>query len=521
MTQADLTILKKDADAAFRDREQWRGVLQTAYSLVMPGRNPYDGNRKAPPAMDQQYSSTAMDCTFRLANRLLMELTPPDQDWASGQAGPILESMATPAQLEQLNKTLSQTMSVISMVFKSGVFVNAIWECFIDLLVSGMGVMLIQDNPLDDVEPVSFQAISQAEIAIRENDRGQLDGVFRKRKVKVRDIERIWKDAKVPAELKQQLAGKEDPEIEVVEATYANTGKDGPPWYYDVLYTGKGAPIRLVSRTMQHNCWFVPRWSKIPGSCYGPGPVILRLADIRTENKVVEMVLKNAALALAGMYLVKDDGVTNTDQIVIQSGGFIPVESTGGTMGASIAPLEVGGRAFDVSNLILDDIRSSIRKGLNDNALPPMDGKVRSATEFIERSRELTKDLGGALGRLTTDLVGLVRVVANILADRGIVPRLRLDQYFLKVQINSPLARSQQLQAVQRVIEWVQMVQALGGPQLAAYSAKLENIPHYIGQQTGVPTELMRSDDERQQLEGDVAKIMASQQAAALPPQAA
>ena len=41
----------------------------------------------------------------------------------------------------------------------------------------------------------------------------------------------------------------------------------------------------------------IVRWLKAPGETYGRGPVAKALPDIRTANKVVELVLKNASIA--------------------------------------------------------------------------------------------------------------------------------------------------------------------------------------------------------------------------------
>ncbi len=54
---------------------------------------------------------------------------------------------------------------------------------------------------------------------------------------------------------------------------------------------------------------------KVAGEIYGRGPVITALPDIKTLNKVKELVLKNASLAIAGVYTAADDGVLNPNTI--------------------------------------------------------------------------------------------------------------------------------------------------------------------------------------------------------------
>jgi hypothetical protein len=83
------------------------------------------------------------------------------------------------------------------------------------------------------------------------------------------------------------------------------------------------------------------------------------LPDIRTANKVVELVLKNASIAVTGIWQADDDGVLNPATIRLVPGTIIPkaVGSSG------LTPLAAPGR-FDVSQIVLDDLRARIRHAL-------------------------------------------------------------------------------------------------------------------------------------------------------------
>ncbi|NIR25506.1 MAG: phage tail protein, partial [Gammaproteobacteria bacterium] len=102
----------------------------------------------------------------------------------------------------------------------------------------------------------------------------------------------------------------------------------------------------------------------------------------------VELVLKNASLAIAGVYTAADDGVLNPQNIKIQPGAVIGVARNGGPQGASLAPLPRAGD-FNVSQIVMNDLRMNIKKILMDDTLPPDNMSARSATEIAERSREL------------------------------------------------------------------------------------------------------------------------------------
>lgn len=504
--------------SAMEKKELWTPLLRDAYDLLMPMRNPYRGEERSPSSLiDRMYESTAMQSTFRLANKMLLEMVPPEQIWFDLKPGPVLELEHEDNKqlLDDFDKYLSKIVRVMAMVFQSGSFITAIHEAFLDMSIL-MGVLLVLEDPTNDDMPVMFECVPQNQVAIDEGPGGVIDGVYRQRKqFDVRRIEKTWHDAKIPSDIQKMIDGigneKKEAKIDLMECSYK--AQNGKEWIYQVMWKKDGNdPIVLVERSYTTNPWIPFRWSKVPGSPYGPGPGLLTLPDVRVANRVMEMQLKNAALALAGMYLVADDGVINPENIQITNGGLIPVARTGGNLGASIAPLETG-RNFDLSQILLDDLRTQIKKGLLDNALPPLEGAVRSATEIIQRMRELTQEFGGAMGRLINELiVPLVRRVADILSKRGYIDPVNINQYLIKVQVNSPLARAQQMQEVQNVVQWLEMTMQLGGQEAMMLAAKIEDIIPWIADKIGVPAELIRDEDEREQLQQYVAQIIAAQQ---------
>jgi hypothetical protein len=514
----------KCAAAAWAEKDKWKSILMEAYSLTLAGRNPYIETNGGPKPMNLQFDSTAPNAVMRAANRILMGFFPPDQSWVDVKPGPLLEMKLANNKpvLEQLKGQLASCTSMLSMVFSSGNFINTVWEMILDLLISGLGIMLVLEDPQDDVEPSIFQSVSQSEVAIRDDARGNAAELFRKRKMRPSTFADVWDDAKLNPELRKLAKEAEEREVELQEITYRIVEKRQVKWYYEVLYKGTdGDAFPVVQREYDSNPWQVFRWSKLPGCPYGPGPVLLALADIRTLNKIVEMVLKNAALSLAGMYLVRDDGVLNPDNVVITSGGMIPVAATGGSMGASMTPLETG-RDFSLPQLVMEKLQSSIRAALFDNDLPDMDSTARSPTEIMQRVRQMTQNIGGAVGRLSVEVVHLVRRVMELLSKRGFLPPLKIDQFTLKVQVNSPLAKARQMDEVQTVVQWWQMAVQMGGPQAAMLAGKIEDILPWIADKMGVPIALIRSATERMALQQQMAGIVAQQQAAPdMVPQAA
>jgi len=134
------------------------------------------------------------------------------------------------------------------------------------------------------------------------------------------------------------------------------------------------------------------RWLKAPGEVYGRSPVMKALPDIKTANKVAELILKNAPIAVTG----NDDGGVE--------GAIIPkaVDSAG------LTPLEAPGN-FDLSQLILQDLRKNIRRALLVEKLGQPEDPRMTATEVLERSADMARLLGATYGRLQSELFNRVR----------------------------------------------------------------------------------------------------------------
>lgn len=503
---------------AWRLKEYWEPIMRECYELALAGVNPYQSeNNKRPRTGPRQYDSTAPVAVIKLANRIIDEMTPPYDSWADLVPGPILERDYSQAELEQIKEKLQEISETANMVLNQREQVSARFMGVLDMLIANMGCLLDLEDTTDFINPVNTQAISQAEVAILDDARGRLSDICRKRKIKLRHIQQIWPEAKIPPSLSSAMKQKngKDQEIEVVEITYAvpganKPGSNKPAWAYEVIYQKGGDGELMVQRGYNENPWTILRWMTLPGCPYGPSPVMLALPDIRVANQIIEMILQNAALAIAGMYTVRDDGVVNPDNIQITTGGMIPVSSNGGGAGPSIAPLETG-RGFDIGQIVLDEYQTRIKKWLYDNGLPPASGAVRSPTEIIERVREISQDLGAGIVRVAGDIEDHVRRVINILIRNGAVKyNIQIDQFTFKVQVNAPLVRAQRLKKVQTVLEWLQMVQGTGGGQAMAIAPKLTDIHVWLADQLGVPAELINDEQERAAAEQSLATIQAA-----------
>jgi hypothetical protein len=264
--------------------------------------------------------------------------------------------------------------------------------------------------------------------------------------------------------------------------------------------------------------WIVSRYAKVAGEIYGRGPLITALPDVKTLNKTLELVLKNASLAIAGVYTAADDGVLNPNTIKIVPGAIIPVARNGGPQGESLRPLPRAGD-FNVSQIIMNDLRQNIKRILLDESLPPDNMSARSATEVAERMKELSQNLGSAFGRLINEtMIPLVTKILNVMDTRGLIDLpLKVNGLEIKVAPVAPLAMSQAMEEVEKVLQYAQIAQQ-SGPEASA-TLKVGEMMDFIAEQLGIPQRIRTTKTERLIAEQQMA--MMAQQAAQQNPEAA
>ena len=160
----------------------------------------------------------------------------------------------------------------------------------------------------------------------------------------------------------------------------------------------------------------------VSGETYGRGPVLRALPDIKTANKVVELVLKNATIAVSGIWQADDDGVINLSNINLTPGAIIPkaVGSSG------LTPLS-SGADFDVSQIVLRDLRDRIRHTLLADRLGLLSDKEMTATEILARNSDMVRILGATYGRLLHEFIKpMCERGLQILSRRGLIEQISL-----------------------------------------------------------------------------------------------
>jgi hypothetical protein len=502
-------VLKDTIKLLLRKRD-FRSLYEECYEFALPQRNLYDGYYEGKVGgqkkMNRVFDSTAINSTQRFANRMQSGIFPPQRKWCRLEPGPDIPE----DRKEEAQAALDIYSDKLFASLKQSNFDIAIGEFLLDLSV-GTAVMMVQ--PGDDINPLNFIPVPQFLVSFEEGANGQVDNVYRRMRLKGESIMRQWPDAVIPDDLQKKIDQKPTDDLEFIEATILDQKRGD--FCYHVIH--KESKTELVYRRMVESPWIVSRYAKVAGEIYGRGPLITALPDIKTLNKTLELLLKNASLAIAGVYTAADDGVLNPNTVKIIPGAIIPVARNGGPQGESLKPLPRAGD-FNVSQIIMNDLRMSIKRILLDESLPPDNMSARSATEVVERMKELSQNLGSAFGRLINEtMIPLVTKILRVMDERGLIDLpLKVNGLEIKVSAVAPLAMAQSMEDVQNVLQFAQIVQG-AGPQ-AQMTLKTDAMMDFIAEKLGIPQKIRNTQEERMMMTQQMAE--AAQQVAQQNPEA-
>ena len=449
-------------------RRPWEALWRDCAAYTLP-------HGKDGPA--RIYDATAADAAEQLAASLLAELTPPFQRWVGFEPG----REAGPETAEPLEEAAQTVQGHLDR----SAFAVEMHQALLDLVVLGTGCLLFEESALGAASAFRFTAVPLTEAVLEEGPEGRLDRVWRRRELGAAALRARF--PRVPP-----LAG-EGP-FGVVEcvapepggADAANSMRGGGTRYRAVLEGGGGRAAQMLAEGRFAVSPFICfRWLKAPGEVYGRSPVMKALPDIKTADKVVELILKNASIAATGIWQADDDGVLDPSAVELVPGAVMP-KAVGS---AGLTPLAAPGR-FDVSQLVLEDLRKRIRHALLADRLAEPASPAMTATEVLERAAETGRLLGATYGRLEAELLTpLIERALAILARRGEVPAFALDGRDAGLRLRSPLAQAAGRREAGAALTWLGAVAGLGPEALAAVDTA--RAARWLGARLGVPPALL------------------------------
>lgn len=476
-----LTQLIERFKKASQRKQKWESYWKECYEYAFPQRENVTSevSDSVMKGSVDIYDGTAPDAVDQLASSMLAELTPPWAKWFGFKPGRDLNEQ----ERQQIAEALEITSDIVLQNFEHSNFAVEIHQCYLDLVTAGTACLLFEETQIGETTAFQFYSVPLREIAIEENANGRIDTTFRCSNITIEGILSRFPEAEIPLDFEKDKEAKLKL-IEAVQPRYSRGGYEYIAFVYDEF--GSSDRNFIVKEGIFETSPFINfRWLKAPGEVYGRSPVMKALPDIKTANKVVELILKNASISVTGIWQAEDDGILNPENIKLVPGAIIPK-----AMGSKgLTPLESPGN-FDISQLVLNDLRAKINHSLLADRLGQVNAGKMTATEVLERTAEMARILGATFGRLQSELLTpLIKRAFSILRRRGDIHNFDLDGKFVDLQYKSPLAMLQTRKDVSNISEWVALT-ASGGEE-ALKAINFFETAKWLGRTLNVPASLI------------------------------
>jgi len=480
--------VSQTVEKLFTDRRSWESLWDTTYRYVAPERAAIfatSSKEDASSIQEEVFDSTAIEAAEKLVNLLISGMIPPWSKWFRLVPNEVLDEQAR----EQMREPLQDVAALVLQTLSASNFYQEAQPMLLDRVVGGTGGLSMKINN----GQLTFRCIPLHELAVAEDSLGRVSQIARRFQMDLLSLKRLYWD-KIPEHRKQELERKKDSDrVDVMEMSRLEVDEQ---WQYVLVL--KGSPeIELERDVTPVSRLVVTRWSKVPGHPYGRGPGLRALSDVRALNKLKELTLQNAALAVSGVYTVVADGVINPATLDIVPGARIPV-ATNSPNDPSILPLP-SFAAFDVANFSMEDLRNSIKGAFMADQFQSLGRTPLSATEVAERTRVIASDMGASLSRMQTEfLVPVLKFVLHFLRQQGQAPDfVDIQGQFTDVQFVSRLAQAQWTEDFNNLVE----ILGIAG-QMAEVDPRAglvidgEAAIREMGELRGLPQKLMRTTDQ-------------------------
>ena len=497
----NVDALLRREQRAYTRKDQWRSVYTECYRYAMPTRETFNEQSPGQEKASRLYDSTLQENTYEAANTLCAILFPPWTRWADLAPGGALPKEGLP--LEILEGLQTSTRVFFDFLNHSN-FSSVIHECALDLLV---GTCALNFDEGDNSQPFVFQAVPLSMIELEEGPHGRVETTWTRRKPQVGHLTRIYPGLELgdlPQTLTTMLADKPETEIEVVQGEVydADSGK------YFGLALDRASKLIFWRFDYGDSCpMIVARATKIAGETYGRGRVMLALPDARTLDKMMEFVLRQAAIQIAPPLTGISDGVLNPYTATVQPGTVIPVASND-SGNPSLQVLDVGGN-FNITNEMLLHLRERIRRVMLGPEMSA--GPVKTATEISVADRNRLWAMNGEFSRIQAEL--LSKIIARgvwILQRKGLIPKFKVDGREVSIVYTSPFAKSQASEDLLSLQTTIELSNMAAGPQGLNLGLRTEAMPRWIAGKAGLDLALVRDEAEQQQMTEQMAAAAAA-----------
>lgn len=214
-----------------------------------------------------------------------------------------------------------------------------------------------------------------------------------------------------------------------------------------------------------------------------------------TINQALYDEIVSANFSALPMWMGFDDGVFNPNNFhMIPNTVLACAPTASGTW--PLQPIPASG-SIQWGQLIIQDLREQINKIMLTDPFGPLNDPTKTATEIIERQRQFLDNAAAKFARLQRELFDpFVERVIDILRRKGHWADIEVDGKIIDVQYETPLVVSEGQKEVLEMLQHVQFIQSIFGPQITAGFYKIEDISVWAAEKLNVNLEVLKSKEE-------------------------
>lgn len=479
--------------------DQWLSALREAYFWLMPerfymmeGGDARNVNAKQRPIYDHIFDPIGMQSIEDGASQVAEALHPFDMQWIKWTP----RDDTKPDQRGKVQGRCEEYTNAANALLRRSNFDVEAPKAHPDFLL-GAGFLRLDRDP-EDPTRVRFCALPAYRWAIEEDSSGKLCGKYLVEKPKARELPYIeGGQYRFSQERNDMIKEQPDAEVELRTAyiwDYATKSWELTVWDVAEKYVVFSAAYKTCP-IISYRC------GVIAGQTWGAGPGLKCTPDVKVANLTVEMTLKNASIAVAGMWQADDDGVLNPATIRLVPGAIIP-KAVGS---AGLQPLQAPGK-FDISNLVLDAQRTSIRRALY--VVKPADREM-TATEFTGRQSQMLREMRGSYGPLSSEFAEpLAARLLDLAGQMGLIEVGDQIHAMTQIQLTGPLAQDVRSSGATK-IRMVQSAMAqVYGQEIAAMTTKLPTFLARMISEYGADPAVFLSETEAGAVQGQIGQAL-------------
>ena len=386
---------------------------------------------------------------------------------------------------------------------------------------SGLFVDEFMDYTKPGVKGLRYRNIHLGELFFAANFQGQVDKVYRRFKMTLRQIAQKWGEKALPEGYQRQLKDKPETEVVIIHIVKPREHWEPRPLSNKQYKFGSYYVMREGQHLLHeggYRClpYSTARYITAPGELYGRSPAMNVLPSIKVLNEEKKTLIKQGHRAVDPVLLAHDDGVLDGLSLKPGAVNYGAVTSDGRPL---VHTLPTGNVA--IGKELMDDERLAI----NDAFLVTLfqilvQTPQMTATEVLERAREKGALLSPTMGRFQSESIGpQIEREFDLLMWQGLIPppppALVEAGAEYKVEYDAPLnraMRADEAAGTMRTFQWAAEIAAqTQDPSVMDFFDTDAIIPELM-QINGAPFRFARSQEQVAQIRQGRAQAQQTQQ---------